>query len=157
MSSRLTRRAVLAASLGLAGCGFTPALAPGGAVSALRNRVALDLPDTPDGFGLRRALEARLGQGAAYVLRVETSISERPAAINAEGDVTRRTLDGQADWSLQAGDTTVASGTALRFASYAATGSTVATEAAERDARERLTVMLADTIVADLVLLDLPG
>ena len=44
----------------------------------------------------------------------------------------------------------VASGSVDNFTGYSATGSTVETLAAERDARERLMVILADLVTAQL-------
>ena len=53
---------------------------------------------------------------------------------------------------------TIADGRHETFTSYAATGSTTATQAAETDATTRLSVALADMIVSRLLLLapDLP-
>ena len=45
----------------------------------------------------------------------------------------------------------ITSGTVEAFTSYAATGSTVATQAAEDDARARLAVLLADMIVTRML------
>ena len=49
------------------------------------------------------------------------------------------------------------SGTVNNFTAYSATGSTVATLAAERDALERLMVILGDQITTRLFAADLPA
>ena len=57
------------------------------------------------------------------------------------------------EWRLaQIGDgSEVASGSERSFTSYSATSTTVATSFAQRDARRRLMVILADRIVTDLL------
>jgi LPS-assembly lipoprotein len=51
------RRAFLLGALALAGCGFTPAYAPGGAGAALRGQVRADDPTDSLGFAFVGALE----------------------------------------------------------------------------------------------------
>ena len=59
---------------------------------------------------------------------------------------------GSSDYSLRAADgTTITSGSVSGFTGYSTTGTTVATEAAEADAEERLAVLLADQIMARLM------
>jgi LPS-assembly lipoprotein len=152
---RLPRREALLGLMALAGCGFSPAYAPGGAALALRGRISFTTADTPFDFRLAAALEKRLGRADApsYALAVTTTVSEVSAAITQEGSVTRFNLPGRADWVLR-DDTTdkvLATGTATNFASYSATGTTVATRTAARDAAARLAVMLADIIVTQLI------
>ena len=66
-------------------------------------------------------------------------------------------LVGIADYSLvnQTTGQVVTSGRVNNFAGSSASGTTVATLAAERDARQRLMVLLADQIFARLVTSDL--
>ena len=157
MSSDLTRRSLIAAACAaLAGCGFTPAYAPGGAAAALRDRIAVTAPATVTGFALAQRIEDRLGRGTAYQLRVDIDDRLEPAAITADGDTTRFQIVGIATWQLLDGSSVQAKGRAEAFASYSATGSTVATQSAEADALDRLATMLADRIVSDLILAELP-
>lgn len=140
----------------LAGCGFAPAYGPAGAGSALQDRVAVEAPGTPDGFLLRARLEDRLGRAREGALRlgVGLSVEEVAAAVTPEGAITRFDLVGRAPWRLaDAGGETLAEGTASAFTGYSATETTVASGAGEADARERLTVLLADAVVARLLLL----
>ena len=117
--------------------------------------MAVETPDTPDGFLLGARLEDRLGraeEGLRLVAGLE--VEEVAAAVTPEGAITRYDLVGRAPWRLAGADgAALADGTASAFTGYSATGTTVATGAAEADARERLMVLLADAIVARLLLL----
>ena len=134
------RRAVLiaAGALALAGCGFTPVYAPGGGAGRLQGQIALPAAETRDEFELRRRLEERLGAAAA----------------GRDGRTTRFQLVGRADYTLSDAATgdELASGRVDGFTGYSTTGSTVATDAARRDAETRLMVLLADGIVDRLLL-----
>ena len=103
---------------------------------------------------MRKHLEARLGatQTAQYQLITNISETRDAAAVTTDGDITRFSILGTATWKLTQGPATLSSGTVETFTSYAATGSTVATQAAEDDAVNRLSVALADLIVADMLL-----
>lgn len=147
-------RLLLLAPLALAACGFAPVEAPGGSGAALRGQVTVEAPDTAEGFSLRARLEDRLGgPGEGLTLAVRPEVQETPAAVSPEGAITRYALTGTAAWALARGGREVATGRASAFAGYSATGTTVATRAAALDARERLMVLLADEVVARLLLL----
>ena len=156
----ISRRALLAAPLILAACGFAPVYAPGGVGPALRDRVTVEAPDTENGFRLRARLEDRLGWAEAPTLRltVDPAIEEVSAAVTPDGAITRYNLEGRTPWRLMAADSgaVLAQGEATGFTGYSATGTIVATRSAEEDARERLMVLLADDVVMRLVLLP-PG
>ncbi len=139
-------------------CGFTPALAPGAPTLALRDSVTVTAPDTIPGFALRARLTDRLGQGGgAYTLTTDLAQALDVAALSRTGDTLRYNVVGTAQWRLtDATGTAVGRGQVEGFTSYAATGSTVATQAAATDANGRLMVILADMIVSDLMLLELP-
>lgn len=152
----ISRRGVLLGPLLLAACGFAPAYGPGGPGERLRGSIAVEAPDSPDGFRLRARLEDRLGraEGAAALLTVEPSVESFGAGITPEGAITRYDLDGRAAWRLASSSGAVlAEGEASAFTGYSATGTTVASRAAAEDARERLMILLADEIVARLLLL----
>ncbi|WP_210529260.1 LPS assembly lipoprotein LptE [Rubellimicrobium arenae] len=155
-----SRRTILLAPLALAACGFTPVYAPGGSGDRLRGRVAFDLPDTPDGYRLRSRLEDRLGRPEAVeaTLAVVPEVETKSAAVTPDGAITRYNLEGRASWRLleAASQATLAEGEATAFTGYSATGSIVATRAAEEDARRRLMILLADEVVTRLLLLP-PG
>ena len=158
-SDRLQRRPVLLALLALGGCGFTPALAPTGTAGAWRGRIAVAAPDTIPGFAIRSRLIDRLGpaDAAAATLTVSLDQALDAAALSQAGDTLRYNVVGAAGWQLTAADGTLLGGGQVDgFTSYAATGSTVATQTAATDAVGRLMIILADRIVAELMLLDPP-
>lgn len=149
-------RALCAAALLLAGCGFAPAYGPGGSAAALRGMVAVSGGTEVFDYRLRSAIESRIGQGTGYDLVFAARVEEIQAAVTPDGTITRYNVTGIADWTLRDADgVEVAAGRASGFTSYLTTGSTVSTEAAQRDAQDRLAVVLADQIVARLMVV--PG
>ncbi|MEM8655393.1 MAG: LPS assembly lipoprotein LptE [Pseudomonadota bacterium] len=149
----------LALILTVAACGFEPVYGPGGAGTQLQNRVLVDKPIDREGFLLVRQLEERLGRAGdpAYRLSLELAVGEEARAIDPDGDIRRFHVIGEALYSLS--DTSsgaiVRSGAVDNFVGYSATGTTVATLAAKRDATERLMTILADEIVLQLQASDL--
>ena len=157
MSSDLTRRSLIGAAFAaLVACGFTPAYGPDGPATALRDRVSVTAPATVTGFALAQRIEDRIGQGDALRLLVDISDTREPAAVTVDGDTTRFQIVGIATWQLLEGIEVRAEGRAETFTSYSATGSTVATQSAEADALDRLATALADRIVSDLILAQVP-
>jgi LPS-assembly lipoprotein len=151
-----SRRQVLVAAAALAGCGFTPVYGPGGAGRALQGAVRVETPrNDSDGFVLAREMEDRLGVPVAerYVLTLSVDTEEERVVITASQDTNRYLVLGRARYSLLdvATGAVAATGRADAFSSYAATGTTVATRAAERDAHLRLMVILADKIMSQLI------
>ncbi len=152
---RLTRRTALCGLALLVGCGFVPVHTPGGAGEVLQNAVSVTAPDTIAGFALRRRLNDRLGHVVSPRFELATTLAstQSPATVTTEGDTTRFNLSGAATWTLtETASGAETSGTVETFASYSATGSTVATQSAREDAEERLSIALADLIVARLIL-----
>lgn len=155
------RRTLLAgaAAVALGACGFTPVYAPGGAGAALDGAVTLDTPQTSNGFTLRQRLQEQLGPDRApqYTLSVQISTSTSRVAITQQQDTDRYNVIGRAAYMLKdiRSDAVVTSGTVDSFTSYAATGTTVATLASERDAYRRLMIILADAIT-DRLLVSVP-
>ena len=151
--------AALALSLTVAACGFEPVYGPGGSGTQLQNRVLVDKPVDREGFLLVRQLEERLGRAGdpAYKLGIKLSVAEEARAIDPDGDIRRFHVIGTAEYALSDALTgaVVRSDTVDNFVGYSATGSTVATLAAKRDATERLMTILADEIVLQLQASDL--
>lgn len=158
-SDPITRRASLLSLLALGACGFRPALTPDAAGGALYGRVTVNAPRTILGFAVRTRLEQRLGAPAGpYRLTISLDQALEAAALSPAGDTLRYNLNGAAGWLLSGPDGgRLGGGQVDAFTSYAATGSTVATQTAATDANGRLMVLLADRIVAQLYLLDLPA
>ncbi len=154
------RRFLLALPLlALAACGFEPVYGPGGAGTALQNRVLVDAPEDRFGYFLVRELEAELGRTTTpkWGLALTTTTSEDGLAIDSEGNTRRYNLLGTVSYALR--DLTsgqiATSGKVESFTGYSATGTTVATRAAKLDAQERLMAILADLIVSRLYAADL--
>lgn len=148
--------AVAAATVaGLAGCGFSPAYAPGGAASRLRNAVLVIEPEGRAGYLMTRELEDRLGRASdpRYDLIYAMELTKLPVAITNSNIARRYNLTGEATYALRDRVTgaVVVSGKAENFNSFSAGGSTVAVQAAERAAEERLVTILADQMVARLI------
>ena len=165
-SYRIERRVVLLGIAALAGCGFSPAYGPGGSASGLTGSVLVEEPDDRDSFNLVRQLELRLGQPnpARYTLDFDLSVSVDGVGLTSENETTRYNLVGRVSYSLKDIDTkdVLTTGKVNSFTGYSvgtvdttvsppSTSSTISTRAAERDAHDRLMVILADQIVTRLV------
>ena len=101
-----------------------------------------------------RRLQNRLGpDGSRFDLDYSLAVAVVPQAITTDQDTTRYSLNGTASYVLRdaTGGATVTQGQVSSFTSYSAVGTIIATSAAERDARERLAVMLADQVVTRLL------
>ena len=150
------RRTLLAglACLPLGACGFTPVYGPSGPGTALRGRVAVEAPSNRLGFELVARLEDRLGRpdAATYSLSYEISTTREGIAISETNDITRVRVNGMISYRLVGADgRQVLAGDVSSFTAYSTTGSTLASDAASRDAETRLMVLLADRIVDELI------
>lgn len=153
-SCNATRRLVLlAALLGLAGCALTPVYGTGGAATRLFGQLRPADPQTADDFAFNRRIGERLGpEGDAYALGYTLRIAVVPQAITPDAVIRRYSLNGTASFTLtDAAGQPVTRGQVSNFTSYSTTGTTIATLAAETDARERLARMLADQVVTRLL------
>lgn len=145
----------LAGAAALAGCGFTPAYAPGNGGAKLLGSIEPDAPKTRDDFALIRRLSERLNpvQAARYRLAYNISTDRLGQAITPSGATTRYSLTGTVDYTLHEIGTNAVllSGSVNSFTSWSATGSVVASAAAEDDAHKRLMQMLADQVITRLL------
>ena len=159
--SLYSRRSLLALPLALAACGFTPVYGTDGTGAQLRGQVLVQEPSTQAGYLLTRELETQLGRSgpaARYALDLTIDTSEEGLAINAAGDITRFNLIGRVDYALRdtTAGTVITSGRVQNFTAYSAIDTPVATLAAERDAVERLMLILSDQITTRLYATDIP-
>lgn len=149
------RRTLLLSLAALAGCGFTPAYGPAGGASVLRGAVAPDAPASRDDFALTRRLAERLGppEAARFRLAYEVATAASGQAITPDNDTTRFSLKGSARFRLIAigSGAELLAGEVEGFTSWSASGTVVATRAAEDDAHLRLMRILADQIVTRLL------
>lgn len=129
-------------------------MAPAAPGRALYGKVSVDAPDGENTYFLVRRLEERLGRGsdAAYRLSMQLDISSQGQAITASDETLYYSVTGAITYRLATNDgsTTVARGRIQNFTGYSATGDTAETLSAQRDARERLMVILADQLVREL-------
>lgn len=156
MSSCDRRRFALSlVALPLAACGFTPVYGPGGAGNLLREAVRVEPPRNRREFELVARLEERLGvpDRPRYALTHDLSVSRQSVAITGTDDVLRVRINGRVSYALveAASDAQVLAGRVSTFTEYSTFGTTLATDAAEQDANDRLMVALADQIVAELL------
>ena len=139
----------------LPACGFTPVYGPDGGGTALQGQVVVDAPKSRDAYLLTRALETRLGQPGPgrYGLSYSISVGTQSIGISKSNETTRYNLLGNATFALRNLETraVVTSGRVSNFVGYSASGSTVSTRASEVEARERLMTILADQIIARLL------
>jgi LPS-assembly lipoprotein len=146
---------MLAGAATLGACGFTPAYGPQGGGATLLGGVAPDSPQTRDDFALVRRLSERLGpaQAPRYRLAYEITTDELGQAITPDDATTRYSLRGSARYRLHdtVTNAVLLTGEVRSFTSYSATGTPVATQAAEEDAHRRLMRILADQIVTRLL------
>ena len=87
-----------------------------------------------------------------YSLSLVLTTRTQGQAITANNETTRYSVLGNVAYTLRRIDSQdlIASGSVDNFTGYSATGSTVETLASERDARERLMVILADQVTNQL-------
>jgi LPS-assembly lipoprotein len=157
------QRALLALAVALplvlAACGYTPVYAPTQSGPAIQGRIAFADPSGPDEFLLLQQLERRMGRAASatHQLDYTTSVRSDALAISVAGARTRYNILAQVNYALVEKESgiTVLSGSVQDFASYSAAGTTIATFAAEQDARERLMIALGDQLTNRLLLADL--
>lgn len=155
MSSCSRRFVLLGAATAVAGCGFAPAYGPNGAAQSLQGTIAVDEPKSRAGYLLTRALEDRLGRPspARYGLTYSIALEGEAVAISATNVSNRVNLLGRVTYALRdlSSGEVLTSGKLDNFTSYSASGTTVATQAAERAAEERLMIILADQLTTRLI------
>ena len=145
----------LLAAAPLAGCGFTPALAPGAPATALRGRIRAEDPTDRDGAAFVQRLEERLGRPSAPAWEMDWTpqVTETLLGLQPGLGETRGQLTGTLRWDLRplGGETPVAQGIARQSAGFSRTATPLADRAAAEDARRRLMILLADAVVAELL------
>lgn len=155
MSSFNRRSFLILSAVSLSACGFTPAYSPAGGGTGLHGVIELDAPKTRPDYLLTRHLEDRLGRGSdmRYGLSYSIDLSEAPIAISANNVTTRYNVLGEITYALRdlSSGAVLTSGKVESFTSYSTSGTTVATQASEKDAQERLMVILGDQIVTRLL------
>ena len=146
-------------ALTLAACGFTPVYAPGQTGSSLYGAVEFRAPKDETSYRFGRNMEERLGRTSSgtYRLDYELKLDEEGQAITPTGEITRFSIEGVVAYKLirLSDEAVVTKGSSKNFTGYSAEGSTVDVLVGEQDAVERLMVILADQVTADLLASDL--
>lgn len=146
---------LLAPSLFLGACGFTPIYGPGGMAKTLRGAVRVAAPENREAYVLVKRLEEKLGQpaNAGFKLAYEIETTTRNSGVTAAHEITRTQVLGSLAFTLtnRATGNEVQSGSVTSFTSFSNLGSTVSTASVERDAYRRLMVALADLLFTRLV------
>lgn len=145
------RRAFLISAVALAGCGFTPVYGPDGSGRQLFGQVVLESPSSANTYNLTQYLYQRLGRpnDARYGLTTSVNSSQQGLAVTASQVTVRYNVLGELSYALRDLDSgqVVISGKVSATTSYSASGTTVATQAAQSDANERLMIALADRML----------
>jgi LPS-assembly lipoprotein len=137
---------IVAAALGLSGCGFTPLYGEG--AGAALSRVAVTTPDDRFGYRLREALEDAFGTdlGVPPAWRLETVVEQarRPIGRRIDDTAARYELTVRMGWTLTpaAGGGPV-TGETTAVVTYASADQPVAAIAAQEDAEVRAAAELA--------------
>ncbi|PKP84481.1 MAG: hypothetical protein CVT80_07900 [Alphaproteobacteria bacterium HGW-Alphaproteobacteria-2] len=150
------------AALPVAGCGFAPVhgtirgAGGGSAADRLFGQVDVAPVDSREGFALVGRLEERLGRAggaASYALSVTLETRMEEVALSTTNEIDRFNVLGIARFQLRraGGGELLVTGAVDNFTSFNSTVGTVASMAAERDAKERLARALADQIVTRLM------
>jgi LPS-assembly lipoprotein len=158
------RRGVLAAALGLAGCGFRPVYGTGAdgsnpVLTGFSQTIVSTIPER-QGQLLRQALQDRLERGGAggarlYDLRVAVyAVSNDQIGIQQDSNPTRVRMTGKAIWSLLSLDAqqrTLTHGVAVATDGYDNLDMQYfAGEEANAAAQRRLALAVADALAAQL-------
>ncbi|NDR58574.1 hypothetical protein [Aliiruegeria sabulilitoris] len=155
LSDRRSVLIALAATGLTAGCGFTPAYAPGGAGDRLRGQLTTNPPYDKPSYAFVDRIETRLSRNdsAPYRLTFTVTYGYDGLAVSPDDSTYRYHLTGKLDYTVvdQASQATVTSGTVRNFVAYSALGTTVATAASTTNAQERLMIILADQVVTELM------
>lgn len=153
MYQSVFRRIVLGTilSLELASCGFTPVHAPGSQVGMELSNIVVAPPKQEVDYLFVRVMEERLGRNANAEKILKYDISIYQDGVESVAD--RYNLIGTVSYKLALRDDTkrvVEAGEVDSFTSYAVSSELYT--ASQRDARERLVVILADKLIADLTI-----
>ena len=154
------RRTFLLSAVALGGCGFTPVYGPNGVGRSLQGMIEIESPADTNTYNLVSFLEQRLGRGAnaKFGLTYALSTRDEGLAVTESQTIVRYNVIGELSFALRdlASTNVVSSGTVTALAAYSASGTTIATQAARKDANERLMVALADRLI-DRLYVTLPS
>ncbi|MEK9643470.1 MAG: hypothetical protein VW122_12980 [Paracoccaceae bacterium] len=149
------------ARLLLGACGFEPVYAPSTSTNSVRNNFDLSAPTDRGTYQFYHNLEGQISDNpqAQYALAYTISQSATNAATDADGKSHRGVLKGSLAYRItrKINGETVKTGKVKGFTSYSALASSVASDAAGRDATKRLMKILSDNLVDELMMVATKG
>jgi len=137
--------------LALAACGLTPIYGSG----ADKQIYNIQAPKNRMQFELVTALETQIhhSKTASHTLTYQLSTQNVSTVVSSDQELNRFRVKGRLTYKIMDSVGNMqSSGTVSAFTAYSATGSTLATDRSQRDAEDRLMVILADKLVQNITL-----
>ena len=145
----------------LGACGFEPVYAPSTSTNSVRSNFDLSAPTDRGTYQFYLNLKGQISDNpqAQYALAYTISQSATNAATDADGKSHRGVLKESLAYRITRkinGDT-LKTRNVKGFTSYSALASSVASDAAGRDAKKRLMKILSDNLVDELMMVAAKG
>ena len=145
----------------LGACGFEPVYAQSTSTNSVRNNFDLSAPTDRRTYQFYHNLKGQISDNpqVQYALSYTISQSATNAATDADGKSHRGVLKGSLAYRItgKINGETVKTGNVKGFTSYSALASSVASDAAGRDATIRLMKILSDNLVDELMMVAAKG
>ena len=136
----------------LAGCSFVPVFKLQNSPKYLRGKIEFPKPTNRESYILVSRLEENFGPLEKVLFKLSVSTSVNKKGFGSLGNISRYNFRGTASFVL----TEISTGKVIlndqvnTFTSYSASAQTLATETADRSARDRLMKALADQITTSI-------
>ena len=145
----------------LGACGFEPVYAQSTSTNSVRNNFDLSAPTDRGTYEFHHNLKGQISDNpqAQYALSYTIFQSATNAATDADGKSHRGVLKGSLAYRItrKINGQTVKTENVKGFTSYSALASSVASDAAGRDATKRLMKILSDNLVDELMMVAAKG
>jgi len=134
------------------GCSFTPVFKPKNSPEYLKGKIEFPSPTNRESYILVSRLEENFGSQGKVLFKLTVSTSVGKKGFGSLGNISRYNLPGTASFVLTEISTgkVILNGQVNTFTSYSASAQTLATETADRSARDRLMKALADQITTTI-------
>lgn len=136
----------------VAGCSFRPVFKPNHSPEYLKGKIEFPNPINREAYKLVSRLEENFGAQDRVLFKLTFSTSVDKKGFGSLGNISRYNLRGTASFVLTEISTgkVILDGQVNTFTSYSASAQTLATETAERSARDRLMKALADQMTTSI-------
>ncbi|MGV6839840.1 MAG: LPS assembly lipoprotein LptE [Planktomarina sp.] len=137
--------------LALASCGLSPVYSNGNGAGVYN----VQAPTTRLEFELVKALDDHIGHSgtAPLALTYQLSTQNVSTVVSSAQELNRFRVKGSLAYQIKDTNGVMqTNGTVSAFTAYSATGSTLATDRSQRDAENRLMVILADKLIQNITL-----